>query len=179
MANTPTELAAGADFPDSDRNRESQERAKRLRSAVKAAGGNQAVADRIGMPVGTLNRYMAGRDMKASALVALADACNVSLEWLGTGRAPMRPGEPPPEPHATRASRPTSSNLFGTLDIDRMARAIEKALELFAERGHRPSMRRLAQVVLLLYDDFVDPAQQDRGLSGFVLHDEGDRDEPG
>ncbi|MFT9091541.1 MAG: S24 family peptidase [Gluconacetobacter sp.] len=60
-------------------------RAERLRSAVKNAGGNTQVAARAGMPFGTLNRYIAGRDMKASAMVALAKACGVSLEWLAEG----------------------------------------------------------------------------------------------
>jgi phage repressor protein C with HTH and peptisase S24 domain len=60
-------------------------RAERLRSAVKNAGGNTQVAARAGMPFGTLNRYIAGRDMKASAMVALAKACGVSLEWLADG----------------------------------------------------------------------------------------------
>ena len=41
------------------------------------------------MPIATLSNYLAGRDMKAEALVTLAEVCRVSLEWLATGR-----GEP-------------------------------------------------------------------------------------
>ena len=62
------------------------ERSVRLKAAVKAAGGNRVVASHVGMPVGTLNRYLAGRDMKASAMISLAASCNVSLEWMATGR---------------------------------------------------------------------------------------------
>jgi phage repressor protein C with HTH and peptisase S24 domain len=69
------------------------ERSSRLRQAVRAAGGNKAVAGRADMPVGTLNRYIAGRDMKASALVALARAAGVRLEWLATGEGPMHAAE--------------------------------------------------------------------------------------
>ncbi len=60
-------------------------RAERLRVALNNAGGAAAVAKRIGMPATTISNYVAGRDLKASALVALADGCGVSLEWLATG----------------------------------------------------------------------------------------------
>lgn len=66
------------------------ERASRLREAVRTAGGNKVVAERAGMPVSTLNRYVAGRDMKASALIALAPATGVRLEWLATGEGPKQ-----------------------------------------------------------------------------------------
>jgi hypothetical protein len=145
-----------------DRNPQVSERADRLRRAVKGAGGNQAVAIRAGMPVGTLNRYLAGREMKASAMISLAAACNVSLEWLATGREPVRADQPTPtRPAPEPQSR--SSNLFGTIDIDRMAQALDKAFQLYAERGSKPpSMRRLAQVLLLVYDDFTDETAPER-----------------
>lgn len=62
-----------------------RERAERLRTAVRIAGGNQRVASRAGVPLGTLNRYLAGQDMKASVMIALARACSVSLDWLAEG----------------------------------------------------------------------------------------------
>ncbi|KON63155.1 helix-turn-helix protein [Komagataeibacter europaeus] len=74
---------------------EVKNRAERLRQAVKNAGGNTQVAARAGVPFGTLNRYIAGRDMKASAMIALAKACGVSLDWLATGDEPEKPGELP------------------------------------------------------------------------------------
>jgi transcriptional regulator with XRE-family HTH domain len=69
------------------------ERAERLKQAMNFGGGGAAIARRIGMPIATLNNYLAGRDMKASALVALAEAAGVSIEWLGTGRGAMIPGQ--------------------------------------------------------------------------------------
>lgn len=51
-----------------------------------AAQGASAVSHRAQMPLPTLSNYMKGRDMKASALVKLAAACNVSIEWLATGQ---------------------------------------------------------------------------------------------
>lgn len=75
------------------------ERALRLRQAVKDAGGNAAVSRSSGLPLNTLNRYLAGRDMKAANMIALAEATKVSLDWLASGRGPMRLGmaEPPHE----------------------------------------------------------------------------------
>ncbi len=79
---------AASSLTETDRSQDVALRAERLRSAVRAAGGNQAVAERANMHVGTLNRYIAGRDMKASALITLADACNVDIEWLAVGASP-------------------------------------------------------------------------------------------
>lgn len=45
------------------------------------------------MPLNTLGRYLAGRDMKSATLVALAQATGVRLEWLATGAGPMHPAE--------------------------------------------------------------------------------------
>ncbi|WP_158537169.1 S24 family peptidase [Humitalea rosea] len=64
-------------------------RTQRLRKAVQAAGGNHRVAQRAEMPTPTLNNYMSGRDMKAAAMVALAAATGVRVEWLATGVGPM------------------------------------------------------------------------------------------
>ncbi|MEW9272948.1 LexA family transcriptional regulator [Gluconobacter oxydans] len=63
-----------------------RERVTRLKTAVRNAGGNTAVAARSGVPFSTLNRYLAGRDMKAAAMIALSQACNVSLDWLAFGQ---------------------------------------------------------------------------------------------
>lgn len=68
-------------------------RSERLRSAVRDGGGASAVAKRGQIPLGTLNNYLAGRDMKAEGLVAIARATGVRLEWLATGEGPMKAGE--------------------------------------------------------------------------------------
>lgn len=81
------------DFVVPSLNSEIAERSLRLKEAVRAGGGNAAVATRAGMPVGTLNRYLKGRDMKASAMTALAQAAGVRLEWLATGAGPMHNAE--------------------------------------------------------------------------------------
>lgn len=57
--------------------------AARLREVIRRAGGNQAVAAKSGVPLGTVNNYVRGvSDAKAASLGAIARACGVSLDWL-------------------------------------------------------------------------------------------------
>ncbi|WP_338665028.1 S24 family peptidase [Pararoseomonas sp. SCSIO 73927] len=76
------------EFPVRDVSREVADRAERLRQAVREAGGNRAVAAKSGVPVGTIDNYVAGRDMRASNVARLAEATSVSIEWLLTGNGP-------------------------------------------------------------------------------------------
>ena len=68
----------------------SGEMSPRLERAIAQAGGPSAVARRAEMYLGTLNRYRAGRELPSSALVSLARATGVRLEWLATGEGPMQ-----------------------------------------------------------------------------------------
>lgn len=55
----------------------------RLQDAVKSAGGNNAVANKSGIPLATLNNYLSGKsEPTISRLFAIAKACNVSLDEL-------------------------------------------------------------------------------------------------
>ncbi len=58
---------------------------ERLKTAVQKAGGATAVARCCGVPLGSLNRYLAGRDMQTNVAKKVARACNVSIEWLIEG----------------------------------------------------------------------------------------------
>lgn len=62
------------------------ERAERIREVLKTGGGREQVAARIGVHPGSLTRYLKRRDLPTATLVAIADACGVSVEWLATGR---------------------------------------------------------------------------------------------
>ena len=85
MTNSPSEATSAENFHARDEKVEIVDRAKRLQLAVREAGGATQVAIRAHMPLSTLSRYLNGRDMKASALVSLAKACGVPVEWLADG----------------------------------------------------------------------------------------------
>jgi hypothetical protein len=177
----PAQMAT-SQFPDEDR--AIQERTARLSTAVKRAGDRLAVAKRAGMPVGTLNNYLRGRDMKAAALVALANACRVSVEWLATGRGEMAAGwvntaawphEQPGDVTAEgtvavgpvmpldsanpQSDTPPSSDppRFGSLNMDLVAACLEAAEMFLRSRGYEPSWHRVGQAAALLYDS--EPAE--------------------
>ena len=61
-------------------------RIARLKQAIGDDRRKNAIAEKAGIPPTSLSNYLGGRDMKVSTLVALADACGVSIEWLATGR---------------------------------------------------------------------------------------------
>lgn len=85
MANETGSHSENANFHPDAEDMAISERAERLQKAVQLAGGNTKVAIRAQMPLSTLSRYLGGRDMKASAMIALARACDVSLDWLADG----------------------------------------------------------------------------------------------
>lgn len=86
-----TELSDAEDVAVPAPNSDTEQAARRLKDAIRVAGTVQAIADRSGVPKGTINRYLTGGEMKAGSLVALADATGVSVEWLATGRGPRQP----------------------------------------------------------------------------------------
>lgn len=119
-----------ADHDDSDLNA-IRERALRLREAVLKAGGGSVVARRANMPVPSLNNYLGGRDLKTSALVKLAQACDVSVNWLATGES----------------EQGTSSGLFRNEILDRPAHfwglfvTIRSCQSWFSQMGQKPTLR--------------------------------------
>ena len=135
-------------------------RSQRLKQAIDAAGWNKAVAARAGVPLSTLNAYLAGRDMPAGNLVALADACGVTVEWLATGRGPMRPGETPPAPATAPSpapqepekSAPRHLPAFGTMDVDLLAECAAAIWKHVYGPELRPDWRPIVQATLVLYD---------------------------
>lgn len=68
--------------------------ALRLKAAVEGAGGSKQVADRAGVPLRTLNSYVAGAaDPKVTKLQRIAEACGVSVEQLLGRKLPSVPAE--------------------------------------------------------------------------------------
>lgn len=116
------------------------------------------------MPLTTLGRYLGGRDMKASAMVALAEATGVSLEWLATGRGPMRPADSQPASTLARERpapeapppAPAPHRLFGQVKIDQLVSAYEAAL---AASGQTTDRRLLMHLTVLMYDTLTEAAE--------------------
>ena len=142
----------------SDENSELQARAERLKLAVAEAGGPTAVARQVQMHLGTLNNYLGGRDMKASALVALARGTGVTLEWLASGTGPMKPGEPA-NPQETAPQRPIS--LWRDTNMDSLITAYSAAVQALLAAGKDetdpPSVMRLTAI---MYDQLTGAADK-------------------
>lgn len=64
----------------------------RVKFCIKIGGGPSEVARKSGIPLGSLNHYISGREMKVGAAAAVAKACGVSLVWLATGEGEPMPG---------------------------------------------------------------------------------------
>lgn len=138
---------------DPEANRDAPELADRLRAAIKLAGGATQVAARSHVPYRSLRHHLSGRDMKRPVLVALADACGVSIEWLAAGRGDMitpdhraalsiptvqpspdgktlittpeyRRATQPPSPAAAETAAPSPSP-GPTIDVDKLQQAID------------------------------------------------------
>lgn len=79
-----------------------------MRQAMKYAGGHNHLVVKAGVKSRTLNNLLNGQEMRQTVLVALADACGVSVEWLATGRGKMHVGaiEPKSPPSADRDLQP-------------------------------------------------------------------------
>jgi transcriptional regulator with XRE-family HTH domain len=60
---------------------------ERIAEAVKLIGGQIAAAEAAGVSLSTLQRYMKGDvDPSLEAVMRLAQAVNLSLDWIATGR---------------------------------------------------------------------------------------------
>ncbi len=176
MAETPTTPAtrhagkaqnrSAPQFADREVNRAV---AGRLHEAVRAAGGNQAVARRSGVPLATVNNYVRGRNgMKIEPLSALAAACNVSLQWLVSGTegsangAPAYPdfpiavATPPPGLGETPAgSSPAGMN--GGIDVRILAKAIEIVAAIAGAAEFQDDPKVLARRIATTYAVLIEP----------------------
>jgi transcriptional regulator with XRE-family HTH domain len=74
------------------------DRTLRFRKALEEAGSLLDVAERMGVHPSTLKRIRAGQVPKLDDAVQLAEVTGVRLEWLATGKGPMRdaPADQPP-----------------------------------------------------------------------------------
>jgi phage repressor protein C with HTH and peptisase S24 domain len=147
----------------------SGEMSLRLDQAIAQSGGPSAVARRAEMYLGTLNRYRGGRELPSSALVSLARATGVRLEWLATGEGPMQGDSTPAEAPATPPghvllplleARAAAGN-HGGLRSDHLVDFIA-----FSESFLKHTLRRAPQNLALLTasGDSMDPTIRDGDL---------------
>lgn len=130
----------------------------RLRSAI----GEEAVAAfgrRCGIGEATLRKYFKGTLPNIDNLVAIADAANVSIEWLATGRGSKQRGASsiPAIPPAA----PLAPSEISLEDIERLATAMEAVEEGLGERYHQLTPHKRAQIVATAYDLLLDEDQKD------------------
>lgn len=136
-------------FQVSSDNLEAELRSTRLKEAVRHGGGNTIVAKRAGISIGTLNNYIAGRDMKTSFMVALAHACGVNIAWLAAGEGPMV-GES--QKTADPGVHVPAASAFATLDLDALSAALETAETFFARTPGGSSAEDRAKIIVHMYD---------------------------
>ena len=68
--------------------------AERIRKCAALVGSGDELARRTGIPRRTLESYMTGdSEPKASRIVAIAQAADVSVDWLVTGKPPVHTAE--------------------------------------------------------------------------------------
>lgn len=70
---------------------------ERLEQASAKFPSRAALAKAANIPPSSLQAYFEGAEPTRPALVALAQAANVSLDWLATGRGYMEPHPPVPD----------------------------------------------------------------------------------
>lgn len=126
---------------------------ERLRQAVEEAGGNQAVAARSGVPLGTLNNYVRGvNEPKVMALARIMAACGKSLDWLFDfpGQRPLpqsRAPEPPSDIVYIERLAFSGSAGAGTLVIQEAAGTAPVPKSLLERLHLRPDYARMLDSV--------------------------------
>lgn len=141
FSQTPTNSDMGAQNVAEERLK--ADMAERLRQAVSLGGGPGKVSEKSGVPLRTLNNYMSGRsEMKATALVHLADACGVSVDWLASGRLPVHPLDR------------VADLIAPTLHEGVLSQVVAAVEEIVASRALSPVKK--AQVIGTLYSMWAD-----------------------
>ena len=140
-------------------NTEANFRSQRLKLAIRQAGGNKHIAEVTNIPVSTLNGYLTGGEWKVSNLVALARACNVSVEWLATGQEPAAAAA---APAASNIQKPAENlELYDVVDMPRMADALRVVWGILALSGDRWTWLHRAKSVISTYDKLGQPSSPD------------------
>jgi len=136
-------------------NPEDAEFISRLRLAVQKAGGLTKASEMTGIPKRRLSYYLNGREIRRTALISIAKAANVSVEWLAAGfesQVPVGIAVGPVTP-LPAASPEVPAKLFSLINMPLFEAALEGADEALRKAGAAPdNWRARAQLVCLLYD---------------------------
>lgn len=110
---------------------------------------------RCGVNEGTLrNIIKSGAMPRTDHLIAIADAANVSIEWLAAGRGPKQRGASALP--ATAQPEPT----INLEDLDRLTMAMEAVEEGLGPRYNHATPKQRAQLVAAAYDLLLDMDQK-------------------
>jgi hypothetical protein len=117
-----------------------------------------------GVSDGTITRALRGQPTRRGTLASLADAMGISQDWLIDGAGPMRRlpvGSVTDEGHVVTEGpmMPFEQPLFSTMNMDRAARALATADQMFAAKRAAPTDRERVQAMALIYDMLL---QQER-----------------
>ena len=124
---------------------------------IKSAIGDEPVSAfgrRCGISEGTLRRYFAGSHPSSDNLVAIADAANVSIEWLAAGRGPKQRG-------AAQATAPSHAPAPAVqLDTRILTRAVTAVQEGLAGLKRPLPPDKHAALIMAAYELILEDEQQ-------------------
>lgn len=139
----------------------SQNQDSALSIRMREVIGNESVTSfgrRCGIGEGTLRKYFTGTLPVIDKLIAIADAANVNIEWLATGRGPKQRGASvqaiPPAPPQSPASVHVD-------DLERLELAVESVEEGLAATHRTLPPSKYAQLIVAVYDLLADMDQKD------------------
>ncbi|MEW6125082.1 MAG: helix-turn-helix transcriptional regulator [Pseudomonadota bacterium] len=116
--------------------------ADRIRRCAEIVGSGNELSRRTGIPRRSLENYFTGREPQASQLAAIADAAQVSLDWLirGQGAERLTSSVPP-------AQSAVDAPLFGRLT--------DAIVKLHKELGVAISPREQGEMIAERYSEIV------------------------
>ncbi|MCX7258547.1 MAG: hypothetical protein NTZ64_18025 [Polaromonas sp.] len=134
---------------------------ERIREAI----GEESVASfsrRSGIGDSTIRKYLDGALPNSINLVAIADAANVNIEWLATGRGPKMRGAPV-------STIPLAASSVNVDDLERLELAVESVEEGLAATHRTLPPSRYAQLIVAVYDLLADMDQKDNVIKFIKL----------
>lgn len=113
----------------------------------------RSFAHRCGLSDSVLRKYLAGKSEPGmSALISMARAGKVTIQWLATGEGPMKAEE--------KEKGGGESEKRADFDLERLQLAIETIEEALQETGRAMKPNKKAEMVVATYEFFGDEEQE-------------------